>query len=285
MAIPVGLGPGDSAAGGPCGWDVDPEGLGVCAGWTENPEALRDTALQLAAGFLWAATGRQYGVCEVTVRPMQGRLGCGPVDGYADFPVIPGQSSGGDGGPYLYGGRWYNAGCGMSCCGALGCGIVLRGPVASVTEVKIGAEVVPASAYRVDVAQGAYVLLRTDGECWPFCQDVTAAPGEDGAFTVTYGQGRELPAVLQIAAAMLACEYVKALTGGACRLPARMTSLSRQGVEVEIESPTAGDGLTGIPEVDSIVLMLNPSKRKSPPIVLSPDLPESRDRVTVWTGA
>src|SRR5690606_36865821 len=161
------------------------------------------------------------------------------------------------------------------------CAVVLRGPVASVDEVLVDGEVIPSSAYRVDVKGGAYLLVRLDGQCWPTCQDFQAAEDAAGAFTVTYCVGRKIPEALAVATAILACEYAKGLTGGDCRLPAKMTLLSRQGVEVEVEPASPDEGLTGITEVDAVVRALNPSRRTRPPMLLSPDLPESCDRVTV----
>lgn len=264
----------------PCEWDVDPVALGVCSAWADYPEETQENALALASNFLWAATGRRYGVCTLTVRPSQSHRG---ELSYQAYPVIPGSQAelGQPGGPFLFGGRWFNAGCQSACCGNSACAIVLRGPVASVDEVLVGGEVVPASAYRVDLAMGAYLLVRIDGECWPMCQNFTAEPGEEGSFEVTYGIGLPLPAALQVAAALLACEYAKHLTGGACALPARMTRLSRQGVEVEVAPPDPGEGTTGIKMVDDVIATLNPGKRRSPPVVLSLDLPEACDRVTV----
>jgi hypothetical protein len=263
----------------PCEWDVDPVELGVCSGWADYPEATREAALELAATFLWAATGRQFGVCPVTVRPGQA---AGPEVAYQEYAVLPGHDGlGRPGGPFLFAGRWFNAGCASACCGQAACAVVLRGPVHSVDEVLVGEETIPASAYRVDVTGGTWLLVRTDGECWPLCQNFVAGEGETGAFVVTYGLGRPLPSALQVATALLACEYAKALTGGACKLPSRMTRLSRQGVEVELEPPEPGDGKTGIREVDAVIASLNPSKRQRPPVVLSLDLPEACDRVTI----
>lgn len=264
----------------PCEWDVSPVDLGVCSGWADYPAELQETALALASTFLWGATGRQYGICPVTVRPVQPRRTEGLA--YQEYAVRPGQDGlGQPGGPFLFSGRWFNAGCATACCGNRACAVVLRGPVATVEEVLVGTEVVPASAYRVDVTGGAWLLVRTDGECWPACQNVTAEPGEPDTFEVTYGQGRALPLALQVATALLACEYAKALTGGACKLPTKMTRLSRQGVEVELEPPAPADGKTGIREVDDVIQALNPSRRQRPPVLLSPDLPEACDRATV----
>lgn len=262
----------------PCDWDVDPAALGVCADWADRPEAIRESALHLATLYLWAATGRRFGPCPITVRPSQTNR---TEVAYQAFAVAPGLGGlGQPGGPFLFSGRWFNSGCASACCGNQACAVVLRGPVASVDEVLVGDEVIPASAYRVDVTGGVYLLVRVDGECWPTCQNFTADQGEEGAFSVEYQIGQPLPLALQVAAAMLACEYTTALTGGACKLPAKMTRLSRQGVEVELESPEAGDS-TGIRQVDMVVAALNPGGRQRPPVLLSPDLPENCDRVTV----
>ena len=265
----------------PCSWDVVVPAE-VCSGWAEYPQTTKDSALWLASTYLWGATGRQYGACPITVRPSQGARS---EILYQDFAVAPGHAGlGVPGGPFLFGGRWFNAGCASACCGNSACAVVLRGPVASVDEVMVGEEVVPSSAYRVDITGGAWLLVRVDGECWPMCQNFTADEGEEGSFTVTYGLGRELPEALKIATAMLACEYAGFLTAGTCKLPAKMTRLSRQGVEVELEPADPGDGKTGVKFVDEVISTLNPSKRRSPPLLLSLDLPETCDRVTVIGG-
>jgi hypothetical protein len=249
----------------------------LCSSWASHSQAVKDAALWLASTYLWARTGRQYGPCPVTVRPAQDRF---EDPAYRAYPMWPGQDPV-VAGPYLFGGVWRNCGCGPRCCCRPECAVVLRGPVASVNEVMVDGEVVPSSAYRVDVTQGTYWLIRLDGTCWPTCQDFTAAPDAAGAFQVIYERGRELPEALAVATAILACEYGKGMTGGDCRLPARMTSLNRQGVTVEVEPASPEEGLTGITEVDAIVAALNPSKRTRPPVLLSPDLPESCDRMTV----
>lgn len=259
----------------PCSWDVvTPD----CPGWDDYPQATKDKALWLASTFLWGATGRQYGACPITVRPAQDRL-TNPVL-YRDYPVVPGGQAP-VGGPFLFGGVWRNCGCGSSCCCRPMCSVVLRGPVASIDEVLVDGVEVPSSAYRVDVVDGAWHLVRLDGTCWPTCQDFTAAEDAEGAFAVTYHLGTELPEALAIATAILACEYAKSLNGGACKLPVRMTRLSRQGVEVEVAPPETAQGeLTGIREVDDVISILNPGKLKSPPMILSLDLEGPCDRVT-----
>lgn len=259
----------------PCSWDVIVPG-DLCSGWDVHPQPVKDSALWLASTFLWAATGRQYGPCPVTVRPAQQKF---EDPAYRDYSLRPGQVS--EFGPYLFAGTWRNCGCGSGCCCQPECSVVLRGPVNAVDEVLVDGEVVPSSSYRVDVAGGAYRLVRLDGTCWPTCQDFRVGEDAAGAFAVTYEIGKELPEALVIATTILACEYAKKLTGGPCRLPGRMTSMVRQGVTLEVEPASPEEGLTGLTEVDAVVQALNPSKRRSPPLVLSLDLPEQCDRVTV----
>jgi hypothetical protein len=255
----------------PCAWDVTVP-TDFCSDWNDYPQATQDSALWLASTYLWAATGRQYGVCDVTVQPVQTRGGAEPA--YQVFPHWPG----GDGyvsGPFLFGGRWFNAGTGVACCAPLGCAVVLRGPVASIEEVVIDGEIIDPAEYRVDVSRGEYLLVRTGGSCWPTCN-------ADGSFTVTYGYGKALPEALAITTALLACEYAKALTGGPCKLPARMTRMSRQGIDIEVEAVDGATGRTGIREIDDVIYALNPGGRQSPPVILSPDLQGTHDRMTVW---
>jgi hypothetical protein len=58
--------------------------------------------------------------------------------------------------------------------------------VYDVTEVQVDGVVLPDGAYRVD-APGR--LVRTDGGCWPDCQDMGAPAGADNTFFVTYRYG------------------------------------------------------------------------------------------------
>jgi hypothetical protein len=258
----------------PCSWSV---ACDACPGWADYPTATQDSALWLASTYLWAATGRQYGACPVTIRPAQGR---GQPVAYQDFPLYPGQASSGPTGPFLFAGQWFNQACATACC-RTACALVLRGPVAAVDEVLIDGEEVSPSLYRVDVSGGVYLLVREDGTCWPSCQNMSAPAGDPDTFAVTYQLGRALPEGLVIATALLACEYAKSIAGGVCRLPTSMTRLSRQGVEVEVATPNPASEDTGIREIDSVVWALNPSRRQRPPLLLSPDLPEWCDRMTV----
>ena len=64
------------------------------------------------------------------------------------------------------------------------------------------------------------------------------------------------------AAGVLAMEFAKACTGGKCRLPANVTSISRQGVSYDIAAGAFPSGMTGLREVDSWIGLWNPEARR-----------------------
>jgi hypothetical protein len=179
---------------------------------------------------------------------------------------------------YIYQGVWHNSGCrGVSCCGAR-CEVQLPRTVSITSVVDSGATVSP-SAYRVDNGR---TLVRTDGACWPQCQDMSANPGAVNTFTITGVFGRAVPQEALDAAGLLACEIGKGLAGQPCRLPQRMQSLSRQGVSVQFPSVDSylDRGLTGMNEVDQLIVQLNPNRLTRAPKVFSPDI--SPYSITTW---
>jgi hypothetical protein len=159
--------------------------------------------------------------------------------------------------PYIWQGEWFNS-CG---CGATGCYLCrprcaayLPGPVASVSEVVVDGSIV--AAWRVFDQQW---LVRTDGECWPLCQDFNASTL---TFKVTYKQGVVVPDVILDAAGVLACEYAKACLGMECQLPSRVVNIARQGVTVSLQDidTLLEEGFTGITSVDQIIRQANPHR-------------------------
>lgn len=177
--------------------------------------------------------------------------------------------------PFVDSGTWRNCGCGGGCSCNARCEITMGVPVVGVTEVTIDGVILAPAAYRVDYVQGrGPVLVRTDGECWPECQDMNVGPDDVGAFTVTYQYGKPVPRSGQIAAGRLACEFAKACVGGDCVLPNELSSLTRNGVEVSVVDPAAlpESILTGIAEVDRWVRSVNPANLRYRPRVLSPDV-------------
>jgi hypothetical protein len=126
------------------------------------------------------------------------------------------------------------------------------------------------------------LLVRTDGACWPQCQDLNKNPGAANTFTITGVFGRLVPQELLDAAGLLACEIGKSIAGQPCRLPQRMQSLSRQGVTVQFPAADSylDRGLTGLNEVDQLVVQFNPGRLAQSPKVFSLDM--SPNRITTW---
>jgi hypothetical protein len=147
----------------------------------------------------------------------------------------------------------------------------LPGPVASVVEVKVDGIVIDPARYRVD---NRTRLVGLDGQCWPECQNMNLDGAVTGVFEVTYLRGKPLPVAGQIAAGELACEFLKACQGQSCALPANISSLTRQGVQIEMVDPTdeLTSGLTGIRNVDMWIRAVNPKGLQRRPRVLSNDL-------------
>lgn len=256
------------ADGLPCeGWVP---ATGTCNSWAGHSQEIKDYATALSTLVLWAATGRRYGRCLIVVRP------CGPpnpvlyrtynVEG-GGFWTLLGAPGGGVIGPVSLTG----------CCGT-GCAcspseVILPGPVSEIVEVQIDGLVVDTNGYRLDGDR----LVRI-GATWPVSQDLGVAAGGANTWTVQYRRGREVPPVLQNAAGLFACEIAKARSGGSCALPARITSVSRQGVDVQLlqVEDFLEKGLTGYEQVDMVIRALNPSGLTSQPRVLSLDVPQMR---------
>lgn len=254
----------------PCNFDVD---LSCCADWDTYDPDLQTAAMEYGAFTMWAATGRQYGTCERTVRPCGRFCGSSPYGYYWSYGTWV---------PYVMGGVWRNCYCGdgAGCTCEPSCQVWLPGPVASVpaTGVSQDGEIVPVDAWRVDNGQW---LVRTDGECWTQCQDYNVDSGE-GTLFVTYQQGLAVPSVVAKAAGELACEWVKSCLGQPCRLPSRLQSLTRQGVSVSMVpfEDLLKHGLTGVATVDQVIMGLNPGGLWSRMRISSPDMPVTRTTTT-----
>lgn len=225
----------------PCTWPVDRSCLPY--GREEADWARIPAATDAAVLVLWALTGRQFGVCDVIARPC-------PTHGEAAVCVMVGG------------------------CAPHGASVVtLPGPVHAVHEVTVdGTEIAPESW----VLEGDR-LYRAGGRAWPR-QDLTRPAGDPGTWTVRYARGTPPPAGAGIVAGQLANEFYKSCTTpDQCALPRRVTSITRQGVTMQMADPQAiiDAGGTGLPEVDLWVKALNPHGLTQPASVWSPD-------VAVW---
>lgn len=259
-----------------------------CDGWTPTftcdlpvgSEAVSGTALSIASEILYGLSGRQFGICEVTLRPCR-------KDCYGDtWPITLGTSFNGGGTyptPVLYAGEWYNITCG-SCSGGCSCArlseVALPAPIHAVTEVKIDGDILTADVdYRVDSNR---LLVRLGGEEWPLCNDLNLADTEDGTWSVTYQYGQPLPELGKLALGVLVDEFSKALLCSAdCKLPKPVQSITRQGVSITFLDPNEvfQAGRTGLYTPDLFITVYNPHARTSPSRVYDIDDPQRYRRL------
>lgn len=259
-----------------CGWTVD---VSCVPGWDDLTPEQQDTATMLAVTMLDRLTAFQFGQCPVTVRPCSPR--CSGFTGYRTWPVgQPGVSGAGSPWmiPYVDNGTWRNCGCNNGCSCRARCEIEMDVPVAEIIEVSIDGAILDPAAYRLDREAGrGPLLVRTDGDCWPECQDMNVTSGV-GVFTVEYRPGYPLPQDAPFYAGRLAGEFARACLNQPCALPAQMQSLVRDGVDVQILDPglVPENILTGLADVDRWVRSVNPANLRQRPRVLSLDQKQPR---------
>lgn len=235
----------------------------------------------LAGSTLRALTAYQIGGCPVVLRPCaQGCAGSSYVTG---GPVIGGHygALGGLVGPWwahIEAGQWVNTACG--CATGTGCSCsavseVVLPAFGFVSSVSVDGVELDVSAWRVD---NGNLLVRTDGQKWPKCQDMAAPLDQAGTFGVVFTPGAEPDGLVAFAAGLLAAEFAKACMGGACALPDGVRQVTRQGVTWDIQTSMFDDGLTGITAVDAVVRIYNPNGLRTAPRVWSPG--QARARIT-----
>jgi hypothetical protein len=155
-----------------------------------------------------------------------------------------------------------------------------RSPITEIESVQIDGDELDPSAYRVD--DGKW-LIRQDCSGWPTCQDLSQPLGEDCTFGVSFTWGQDPPQAGKNAALLLASEFVAAVTPGmTCHLPARVTSITRQGVSFTVLDPQTflSEGLTGNYQIDLFIKAYNPNKQIRRPTVWSPDVINNGRRQT-----
>ena len=184
--------------------------------------------------------------------------------------------------PYLHAGEWHNLACGgPECSCAPLCEIVMPGQIAAILQVLLDGCEQPLEDFRVD---NGYRIVRTDGYCWPSCQDMGRDLGEPGTLGITYLPGILPDTAALWAAGVLACEFSKACSGAKCRLPSSVSSISRQGVTMTMSMGMWEGGLTGIREVDAYITSVNPNALRMPSTVWSPDVPWAKHRYETPTA-
>jgi hypothetical protein len=170
----------------------------------------------------------------------------------------------------LESGAYANCFCGSDCRCSRADAVILTAPVGRIDEVKVDDVILAPTAYQLEDGNR---LVRLDGGGWPPC----AGP----KFTVTYLNGHEVDELGEYVGGLLALEYLNAMTANKkCRLPANVTTVSRQGISMELSTGMFPDGTTGIKEVDAYLMQWNPYGMRTRPQVYSPDLP--RQHAVTW---
>lgn len=242
-------------------WPIEWPGGDAPAG--TNPDMVRRAEL-LAGQTLRMLTLNRVGGESITVMPCS-RTCVAPysfsMSRYPMLPFYPVLLESG-----VYGNCSCAAGCG--CSGAAS--VRLKAPVGRIDEIKIDDVVLDPATYHVEDGNR---LVRLDGKRWPAC----AGP----KFTVTYFNGHEVDELGEYVGGLLALEYLNAMNSkGKCRLPANVTTVTRQGISMDLSTGMFPDGTTGIREVDAYLMQWNPHGLRTRPEVYSPDLP--RQHVVTW---
>lgn len=215
---------------------------------------------ELAEAFAWRSldilTAGALAFCPVSVRPA--RASC-----RTPYYLTPWDGATGLLHPYIgLDGQWYNDSGHSDFCQCDAKSIPLPGPIAEILSITIDGETLSPESYRVD---SGYLLVRLDGGTWPLTQDMSALSGDLGSFVVTYYQGSAPDNLVEYAAGVLAREFLVSIEKGAskCRLPSKVTAVTRQGVTYDLELTMFDNGSTGINEVDMVISTYNPYKLKT----------------------
>lgn len=248
-------------------WPIDPI---CCPAWPEDPEELEPAHVQaqwLATIELWRAVAGAIGLCRTTELPCLDQCVAMPLSGAWMRPWRDAS------------GTWRNGACGCrdTCSCTQLCTVTLQGPVYAIESVTVAGEPLVETDWKLLTNN----RLARCGGCWPACQDYCA---EDG-LVVTYLRGTP-PGIDAIrAVSLLACRKLAQCPpggGGGCgELPSGVTSISREGLSMQLEQ-TVGEGgavsLTGIAAVDRWIASINPYGIAQQASVWSPDV----DAPQVW---
>lgn len=278
-ATPPGAGPA-----GFCGWEFD----GCCPGvdLTGADPTITEVdiarAEAIAGEILWSLSGRQYGECVHTIRPCRARCENSFWDRWENWWDYERGFSGG----YEWANPFRLCQCPIDECSCVPvCVMELPRDTTEILNITIDGVVLPPAEYRLDRGGKLYRLTAppAPGEpapCWPECNDFNLAPGAVGTWTVTYRRGKAIPAAGKAAGSVLFCEVLKACLNRPCQLPARVQTITRNGVSMTFIDPNdfLDKQLTGLYIVDLWLRSINPSKLARRPGVYRADDPNRNRR-------
>lgn len=162
-------------------------------------------------------------------------------------------------------------------------------PVTELIRVTVDGVDQALSQFRIDNGNLLVTVRAVDGDplfMFPGCQRMDLPVTEVGTFEIEYEFGVAPPPEGVRMAAILGCELARACApagssqSSACRLPRRVTSITRQGVSMAILDPLDlfEQGKTGLPEVDLWVASVLYGDRWQPAAVYDPNTFATRTR-------
>lgn len=240
----------------------------------DDPEV--QVAITAAQEWLWAKSGRQFGVCEITVRPTSEQFIACDTPWWGNRLRHYGGMFISSTGYNFWNGMWCGCHVGDNYVQASSCGSTPAislgyAPIQEVTAVTIDGVVLDPALYTV--VDGEY-LLRTDGQLWPCCQQRQLPLGQPGTWSVALRYGPPVPALGNLATRALARFLLSLCPDGNCSVASQATSLTRQGMVVEMADPALvfTDGHTGIPEVNAFVDAYNPNQLQQRSVAVIPGM-------------
>lgn len=252
-------------------WATAADVCGPCADYGVDLGLLEDKLL-IASEILYYLSGSRWpGECVDTVRPCSEYSTVVPVGAWQSWSGQAVSASGVA--------QWGYCGCHAdnSCgCGALSVIKLPHRPVTGIVNVKIDGLVLDPTFYRVDDWHRLTYLPGAGDtrQGWPCCQRLDLPATDEGTFEVTYSYGTPpSPAGVAMAAAF-GCEmYLAAKGSSKCRLPQRLTNITRQGVTMSFLSDLSAlrTGWTELPEVDQWLGSLRHAHATRPAVVVNPD--------------
>lgn len=282
----------------------------VCSPWceiTDLPSPCRenaynfdsdviDDALLSASEVLYHLTFQQWpGACSERLRPcaqyrhydtMRTNMRPGLTGAYSTLTGTYSSTTGS-----LLG--WSGSGWSCSCRDVHQCGChwlsqieLGMGPIVSVDEIRLDGEILDPARYRVDDYRWLVYIPESDSaerQGWPCCQRLDRPTTAVDTFEVDATIGAVPSRAGVRAAASLACQFMLAWSpsgAGECKLPKRVTSMSRQQVTMNLSDPVQlfDKGLTGVAEVDLWVQAIRSERTQRHGAVVIPERQRAKSR-------
>lgn len=260
---------------GPCGdWTTVDAVLGRPGNAALDADVVAE-AVQVASDLLFRLGGHRWpGVCERTVRPVSRTVAAAP-----DFVALQTVAvTSGWGVPFVWGGCLCNR---RPLTAAEHTPSIELGayPILAVSEVTVDGDVLPTDEYRIDDLRWLTRLPAagsTVNEGWPCGQRLDLPDTERGTWSVTFTYGGAPPASGVAAATALAGELARLWDpahDGDCALDPSVTSVTREGITLDVESTVESGRDTGfgLLEVRAFLEAVNPDGLRRRPQVINPD--------------